>query len=333
MALTEKIYFGFYDAKTRGYSFTPATDLWKLSTSNVRGFEKGRPGRARRFKKAQALTYEGLPGEIRNTIYQYAYAANHYASLSIKRYIPPKTVTRSRSGLLGQCIPEDGAITVTLPDRIGQLFVSKTYLIDALPHFLQSLTSNIRMCSWDVFLDSLHPTPFVKYVCLTMLQLTTELHTNVRDKIGLDVCLGVNGSGFGKLSTIFVQCTDKPVWLQSKQNAQEQILRYTPQKYTTTHDSVAVPYAFYDIGSAVPATKWPTVFKECFKNFLGEHNLYLELKEYLAKTLEGRRPHLLQCTFWIDVRGGTGGARFELDIRVEQCKEDEATCYVEGDHI
>jgi len=72
-----------YNGKRSKHCTLPVVDLWKLSTYNTRGREKGRPGRARQFRKAQRLTFEGLPGEIRDKIFEYAYAP-YYAKGKLK---------------------------------------------------------------------------------------------------------------------------------------------------------------------------------------------------------------------------------------------------------
>jgi len=355
MASDPNVYFTYYHRDQHSHPIMPAADLWKLSTYDIRGCTKGRPGRARPFRKSQSVTFGSLPGEVLDLIFQYAYrrACRPYfwSELSVEN---DAWVSNNHSDGGRPPFPDHHATLVTLPRNLDQLFVSKTFLKHALPGFSDSIPVRIRLRSLDPLFRSLTRAPLLRFVCMSILRHTKAYTAVVGSGFELRKQLAPNMLLLNKLCTVEVDCTYDLLWLQEKHGAQARII--CGSNLRDSHEMVTINHAMrkHDERSFrdTPAGNCPVEeFKHSFKQYLSTHEVYQELKRCHAQIAQSKPLLAHNMCFEIGVRcnfrtrGVTRGHRMVSSCSITLCssltfqvfhifgcKEDQAV-YVKADAL
>jgi len=183
---------------------------------------------------------------------------------------------------------------------MGQLFVSKGYLQDALPRFLKSVKLHLKGCSFDDFLAALDQAPVLKFVCRSILSLATSYKASIdsRNRLGRNLLPPVSFSS-DKISKVFIEDRNKVFWLQARDDPNVHLLCYDRDDYKRSHTEVTS--GVHMLLSFHRVARWPPELKEAVKAHLAEHGTYQELKRY-AQYHEARGTRLREALFFCAVQ-------------------------------
>jgi len=272
----------------------PAAEIWKLSTYRYKFHQKdkGRPGRARPFRKSQLLKYEHLPAEVRSIICHYAFSnlaisgSNIFTFHANGRLHSSPYQTRSKTAMRPV-----NQVVFKVPQTISQLFVSKAFLSDAIPHFSRCANISVQLCSLDEVISSLNFHPTVRCLCLGIFAQATYMYTLLDDS-NTSGNFVQNTATFYHLSDLFVDIYRRAVWVEDMDNVTPNARRVTnfPEDLSTSHEPVKVTSRLVKEFWNSNQTELPSGLKDDLEDWLLRQQVYRDLKHLWRAYDDGRFP-------------------------------------------